>query len=107
MKNEKADYRCVQGHDLCHGGTSAGPECPYCVPIIQPPHKRYSLSDLMRANLEDTVEALEAKCTVMREALEQAQSCLLGETPEDRMSDEDALADTLEKIRKALVYKCL
>lgn len=24
------DYKCVNGHDLCHGGTSAGPSCPTC-----------------------------------------------------------------------------
>lgn len=24
------DYRCVSGHDLCRGGASAGPSCPYC-----------------------------------------------------------------------------
>lgn len=23
-------YVCVNGHDRCYGGTSAGPECPYC-----------------------------------------------------------------------------
>lgn len=23
-------YICVNGHDRCYGGLSAGPECPYC-----------------------------------------------------------------------------
>jgi hypothetical protein len=23
-------YVCVNGHDRCFGGASAGPECPYC-----------------------------------------------------------------------------
>ncbi len=23
-------YKCVNGHDLCYGGVSAGKECPYC-----------------------------------------------------------------------------
>lgn len=38
---------------------------------------------------------------MMTEALEQAQSCLLGETPED-CTPEEAREDTLQKIRKAL-----
>ena len=36
------------------------------------------------------------------EALEEAQSALLNETPEDGMSKSDANADTLEKIRLVL-----
>jgi hypothetical protein len=27
---EYDDYVCTNGHDLCYGGVSAGPECPYC-----------------------------------------------------------------------------
>ena len=26
----KSRYVCTGGHDLCYGGDSAGPECPYC-----------------------------------------------------------------------------
>lgn len=39
----------------------------------------------------------------MRAALEQAQCCLLDETPENGVTHEEARADTLEKIRRALV----
>ena len=32
LKVAEIDYKyvCVNGHDLCYGGTSSGPECPYC-----------------------------------------------------------------------------
>lgn len=30
---EPKDWKCTGGHDLCHGGVSAGPECPYCEPL--------------------------------------------------------------------------
>lgn len=33
-RREDADYRCVNGHDRCYGGTSAGPKCPYCERVI-------------------------------------------------------------------------
>lgn len=51
----------------------------------------------------DTYVRILFRVELMKEALEQAQSCLSDETPED-MSDEDAKADTLEKIREALNY---
>ena len=28
--DDSDDWKCVNGHDLCYGGASAGPECPYC-----------------------------------------------------------------------------
>lgn len=31
---KNAEYRCTGGHDLCYGGTSAGPECPYCERVL-------------------------------------------------------------------------
>lgn len=51
----------------------------------------------------DTYVRMLFRMELMREALEQAQSCLSEETPED-MSDEDAKTDTLERIREALNY---
>jgi len=30
MDDRDGDWRCVNGHDLCYGGVSAGPDCPYC-----------------------------------------------------------------------------
>jgi len=35
------EYLCVNGHDRCYGGTSAGPECPYCE--IKPRKKKEKL----------------------------------------------------------------
>jgi hypothetical protein len=31
---EHEEWRCVNGHDRCYGGVSAGPECPYCEPVL-------------------------------------------------------------------------
>ena len=30
MSYEFYDYKCTNGHDLCHGGASAGADCPLC-----------------------------------------------------------------------------
>lgn len=27
-------YRCVNGHNACHGGAYAGPDCPYCMKYL-------------------------------------------------------------------------
>lgn len=51
----------------------------------------------------DTYVRMLFRMELMREALEQAQSCLSDETPED-MSRDDAQSDTLERIREALNY---
>lgn len=51
----------------------------------------------------DTYVRMLFRMELMKEALEQAQSCLSDETPED-MSGDDAQADTLERIREALNY---
>lgn len=54
------------------------------------------------ANAIEEIKRLRIVVTEMRDALEQAQDCLLDQTPEDWMSEEDARDDTLERVRKAL-----
>ena len=53
------EYKCVNGHDLCHGGASAGPDCPYC-------EKRTSFpSKLVLHNCRDSVAASLAVAAVL------------------------------------------
>lgn len=63
---------------------------------------RNALLDRLVHRYEGEINGMVAQDRRLRDALEQAQSCLMGETPEDGMSHEDARDDTLEKIRKAL-----
>ena len=63
-----------------------------------------SFATFAEAALVDTtkeIERLRANLDRARMALEQAQDCIRGETPED-MTDEEARADTISKIRAAL-----
>jgi DNA-binding FrmR family transcriptional regulator len=50
---------------------------------------------------DDAQACMRRQLHAMREALEQAQSCILGETPEYG-SHEEARQDTLEKVRSVL-----
>ena len=61
------------------------------------------MTDAERRAIEalETVERQGARVRVLTTALEQAQACILGETPED-CSPKQARQDTLDKIREAL-----
>ena len=64
--------------------------------------KHYSLGMYkICVDAADEIERLRAKLDRARKALEQAQDCIRGETPEG-ISEEDARADTASKIRAVL-----
>jgi hypothetical protein len=55
-------------------------------------------------DLNAEIATLRARLAAAHAALEQAQDCILGETPED-CSPEEAREDTLQKIHDALVQE--